>query len=188
MPNDFSQDGAVGAGGGTPSASGTQGTFGAGVPHSSNAGGAMSFFGVTPPAGAGLAFAEGGAIDEDPNADDPQGSAMGNQLQQSINAALGTVDKVLSYGRQLHGLDGDDSDSGAIKTADAGYTNGRMPSVPGNQSNSGAKPIQPMPGPLPPTSNPFGKRADASGGDNADQGSDDQDNGEGAIPTEEETA
>jgi hypothetical protein len=33
-----------------------------------------------------------------------------------------------------------------------------MPMLPGSQSNSGIPPQQPMPGPLPPTSNPFGKR------------------------------
>lgn len=33
-----------------------------------------------------------------------------------------------------------------------------MPAVPGSQSNSGIPPVQPMPGPLPPTSNPFGQR------------------------------
>lgn len=55
-------------------------------------------------------FAQGGAIDEDmggdPNATDPQGSAMGNSLQQSINQALTTVNNIMSYGRQLHGIGG----------------------------------------------------------------------------------
>lgn len=55
-------------------------------------------------------FAAGGAIDDgdsdDPNATDPQGSAMGNSLQQSINKALSTVSDVLSYGRSLHGISG----------------------------------------------------------------------------------
>lgn len=48
-----------------------------------------------------------------------------------------------------------------------------MPTIPGSQSNSGIPPAQPMPGPLPPTSNPFGKRAD-----------DDSDDNSGAIDTE----
>lgn len=52
-------------------------------------------------------FAEGGAIDEgDPNATDPQGSAMGNSLQNSINQALASVGNTLSYGRKLHGIGG----------------------------------------------------------------------------------
>lgn len=131
------------------------------------------------------AFAAGGAIGEedmgDPNATDPQGSALGNSLQLSINKALSDVQSVLSYGRQLHGLGGDaGGDQGAVKTA------GRMPALPGNQSESGRPPVQPMPGPLPPTSNPFGKRAtmsdagsDSQGGDNA---------APGAIDTEEEAA
>lgn len=52
----------------------------------------------------------------------------------------------------------------------------RMPSVPGTPSNSGVKPVQPMPGPLPPTNNPFGKRAEAEP----------QDDGAGAIDAPEE--
>lgn len=101
-------------------------------------------------------YDEGGAIDDtegDPNATDPQGSAMGNSIQQSINAALQAVNDTLSYGRQLHGLGGGGDNEGAIQTAD------RMPTVPGSQSNSGQPPVRPQPGPLPPTSNPFGKRA-----------------------------
>jgi hypothetical protein len=46
-----------------------------------------------------------------------------------------------------------------------------MPMIPGNQSESGIPKPQPF-GTLPPTNNPFGKRADAS-----------QD---GAIPTDDD--
>ena len=49
-----------------------------------------------------------------------------------------------------------------------------MPTIPGSQSESGIPPLQPAPGRLPPTSNPFGKRADA--------GDSDGDEGQGAIP------
>jgi hypothetical protein len=118
----------------------------------------------------GFMFADGGAIPDD-NGD---GSSQMNGLQASINAALSTVDNVLSYGRKLHGLSGgNEEDDGAIKNTQVA---GRMPTVPGNSSDSGRAPIQPAPGPLPPTNNPFGKRADA--GD--DQG--------GAIDTDEETS
>lgn len=120
----------------------------------------------TSPSAVGLAFADGGAIpgadgdedDTDPNATDPQGSALGQSMQTSINAAMQTVQAALSYGRNLHGLGGGDQQAAA------------MPMQPGNQSNSGAPRQQPMPGPLPPTANPFGKRADAGGA--IDEGSD----------------
>lgn len=62
------------------------------------------------PASPSWSFAQGGAIDEsvggDPNATDPQGSQMGNKLQLQINAALSTVDNIMSYGRKLHGIGG----------------------------------------------------------------------------------
>lgn len=62
--------------------------------------------GQLPSAAGAWGFAAGGAIDEDPNATDPQGSQMGASLQQSINQALSTVNNVLSYGRNLHGIGG----------------------------------------------------------------------------------
>lgn len=116
------------------------------------------FFGEMNPAG--LSFADGGAIPEgdedDPNATDPQGSALGQSLQNSINAAMQSVQQALSYGRNLHGLGGGQQEAAA------------MPSVPGNQSESGIPRERPMPGPLPPTSTPFGKRADAGAIDDGD--------------------
>jgi hypothetical protein len=120
-----------------------------------------------------LAYEDGGPIE------DSQG---GDPLLAKINKALGTVDSVLDYGRNLHGLGGgDNTQSGGVQTADAGYSNGRMPAIPGSQSNSGVPPIQPQPGPLPPTSNPFGKRADASD-------STDQDSSGGVDTGDEESA
>lgn len=130
---------------------------------------------------AGLAFADGGAIpdgdeDDDPNATDPQGSAMGQSLQNSIDAAMNTVKEALSYGRQLHGLG-----SGGQQQA------GNIPSVPFSESQRD----RPMPGPLPPTANPFGKRtglgprADASDSNDNDSNDNDSDDAP-AIATEED--
>lgn len=104
----------------------------------------------------GLAFEDGGAIpdgdeDSDPNATDPQGSALGASVQRSIDSAMKTVQDALSYGRNLHGLG-----SGGDQQAS------RMPMQPGNQSESGVPREQPMPGPLPPTKTPFGKRTEGA--------------------------
>lgn len=137
----------------------------------SNSGGGMSPAGGAAPASpVGLAFEDGGAVEGDDSNGSPQ--------QDAISKALDTVDQVLAFGRKQHGLGGDD-ESGGIQMA----ANTRMPAQPPSQSESGVKPIQPMPGPLPPTSNPFGKRADA-GNDN-DQ--DDQPQS-GGIDTDEDTA
>jgi hypothetical protein len=94
-------------------------------------------------------FAEGGAIPEDD--DGPEysdaGDSNGSPEQDDLSKSLESVAGVLAFGRKLHGL------GGLTQTAEA-----RMPSRPGNQSESGRPPIQPMPGPLPPTQNPFGQR------------------------------
>ncbi len=123
-----------------------------------------------------MSYSEGGAI-----SDDDEGN--GSPDQDAIQRALQSVDGVLAFGRKLHGLGGgDEEDGGAIKgtqMAQNSYQNNRMPAIPGNPSDSGIKPIQPEPGPLPPTSNPFGKRADASDNDQDDQG---------AISTDEDNA
>lgn len=105
----------------------------------------------------GLSFEDGGDVPDDGSGGDSNGSPQ----QDAIQKALSTVDGVLAFGRQLHGLGGGDNEGAGIQTADAGYQNNRMPARPGNQSESGMAPMQPSPGPLPPTSNPFGKRADA---------------------------
>ena len=147
-----------------------------------------------------MGFADGGAIPDDETGE-------GSPEQDRISKALESVDQVLAFGRQLHGLGGGDNE-GAIQTAGAMPTipgnqsntpgpykpqqpqpqqvAANMPSVPGSQSNSGAKPVQPMPGPLPPTSNPFGKRADA--GSDPDQDGDNDSGQAGAIDTDEDTA
>lgn len=148
-------------------------------------------------------YNDNGGIDEDQNATDPQGSMLGNSLQQKINAALGVIDDTLAYGYRKYGLT---SGTDPIKEASAmpsipgtqsesgipprrpqppmGKQAARMPMQPASQSESGIAPQQPMPGPLPPTSNPFGKRADASEGENNEP----EQAPEGGIDTEEELA
>jgi hypothetical protein len=109
-------------------------------------------------------YAQGGAIDteEDTN---PLMDTMASRMQVDINAALGVVGDVLSYGRKLHGLGGgQDEGQGEQQVA------ARMPTVPGNQSESGVMRPQPMPGPLPPTSNPFGKRSENDGQSSDEEG------------------
>ena len=64
--------------------------------------------------------------------------------------ALKAVSEAMAFGRRLHGL---------LPGAQQEATN-RMPTVPGSPSESGRR-EQPAPGPLPPTQNPFGKRAEA---------------------------
>jgi hypothetical protein len=86
-------------------------------------------------------------------------------LSELISLALSSVDAGLDFGRKKHGLaSGDDQAA-------------NMPAIPGNQSESGVARPQPAPGPLPPTSNPFGKRAD----NDSDDGQ-----GAGAIPDNDE--
>lgn len=122
--------------------------------------------------GNGFGFAQGGAIPTEEDATE-MGGSMG---RVDLTGALATVQSVLGFGRKLHGLGGDEQQEGGAIQEASGYGNGRMPAVPGNQSESGVKPVQPMPGPLPPTNNPFGKRAEAE----PEEG--------GAIDTEEEVA
>lgn len=140
-------------------------------------------------------FSQGGAI---PDGDDDY-DGNGSPAQERMQRALSNIEGVLAFGRKLHGLGGGDNE-GAINTA------GAMPTIPGNQSQtpgpykpqprpqqqaanypmpirpagqseSGVPPAPPGPGTLPPTSNPFGKRAD-----------NDQDDSGGAIDTDEDTA
>jgi hypothetical protein len=120
-----------------------------------------------------LMFDDGGTVPDTNDGPDPSSGMSGTG--DRIALALATVDSALSYGRKLNGLpsDGDDTESNTAAPGGQQVAMGaRMPSVPGTQSNSGAKPIQPMPGPLPPTSNPFGKRTmganePGDGGDDA---------------------
>jgi hypothetical protein len=124
-----------------------------------------------------VGFAEGGAI---PTEEDGMAMGPAKGLASAMAKATASVKEVLDYGRRKHGLiagaGGDDE--GAIPGAQASYQNNRMPMRPGSPSESGVPPVQPAPGPLPPTSNPFGKRAEAE-----------PDNDEmGAIDTEEDVA
>lgn len=104
----------------------------------------------------GTFFEQGGGVPDD--------SGSGADGSDPMSSALNTVDQVLQFGYSKYGLGGQQDQGGGIQEANAGYSNGRMPAVPGSQSNSGVPPLQPAPGPLPPTSNPFGKRADDSSG------------------------
>jgi hypothetical protein len=130
-----------------------------------------------------IMFDDGGSVPDPNDASQDQSGDPTSGTGDPISLALSTVDSALSYGRKLNGLPTDDASgqqAANMPTIPGSQSNtpgpyqpqqpkpqqvaqaGSMPSVPGNQSNSGVKPIQPMPGPLPPTSNPFGKRADAS--------------------------
>ena len=135
-----------------------------------------------------MSFAAGGAVPEDDSHGADSSDSNGSPAQDRISKALDSVDQVLAYSYKMHGLGGDQNSGGAVDTGAAapqqmaqnGYSNGRMPAIPGSQSNSGQPPLQPQPGPLPPTSNPFGKRTADAGQDQDQDG--DQD---GAIATEE---
>lgn len=107
-------------------------------------------------------YADGGEVPD--SGDGSQGGGMDDLLAM----ALSSVDQGLDYGRKKHGL---------MQTADASMS--RTPMIPGNPSESGIPRPQPMPGPLPPTSNPFGKRQQFS--ENDQQGDNDADD-RGGIP------
>lgn len=87
-----------------------------------------------------------GAIDEETGNVNMAAPMAGPRFD--MQAALAAVRGALDYGRRRHGLIGGQQEAG------------RMPAVPGTPSESGKR-EQPMPGPLPPTQNPFGKRAEA---------------------------
>lgn len=142
-------------------------------------------------------FAEGGAIDEgDPNATDPQGSAMGNSLQQSINQALATVGKTLSYGRQLHGIGGGQQQAmntdGFRQSDNVEDRTGNDPSDKGrianNVSNNSADLIDKAKGlfAADPTKNKMSQ--DAGINDLGGDGGTAQPGAQQAIPTDEEEA
>lgn len=111
--------------------------------------------------GPGLAFAQGGAIDE--ASGDVNVGGMGGSFSAQLEQAVKACRAVLAHGQQKYGLGQEKEQQEAA--------NNPMPISPGTQSESGMPKEQPMPGPLPPTKNPFGKRADA---------------GEEAIPTDDE--
>lgn len=99
----------------------------------------------------GIFFDEGGAVPDD-NATGGQQNPMDVILQRS----MGSVDQVFQQMYKQYGLGGNDQQGGVQDEA------ANMPTVPGGQSESGVKPLQPAPGKLPPTSNPFGKRMAAN--------------------------
>lgn len=164
--------------------------------------------------GQNFMFDDGGTVpDQDPNDDGGQpadpNAGLNGAVNDRIALALTSVDSALQYGRTKHGLPGDSGmDEGTGQQA------ANMPTIPGNQSNtpgpyvpqqkpqpqqmaanmpaspagqseSGVKPLQPAPGPLPPTSTPFGQRQGQPYGRVADASGDDD---TPTIPTEEETA
>lgn len=145
----------------TPSEAGQLGTFG--NPSFNAIGGFMP---NNLPGGSSmpLLFEDGGEV---PGAD---GNGTGSDMGDLIALALSSVDQGLDYGRKKHGLTGNQQQASMT----------RMPAVPGSPSDSGIPRPQPAPGPLPPTSNPFGKRQQFS---QNDQDSDDQ---PGGIPDNDE--
>jgi len=145
----------VGAGAISPPTDNSNETHSAGAPLSSFGSSSMEGRGTQFYAGGGQvepqrsnggqSFAGGGAIDEETgDVNSPMGGLGG---AGGLQSALSVVQEVLSYGRKLHGLGGD-------------QVAGRMPTTPGTPSESGVR-ERPMPGPLPPTKTPFGKRAEA---------------------------
>lgn len=113
-------------------------------------------------------FADGGSVDDD------QGGDPNGQLGDLMSLALSSVDQGVDYLRKKHGIGGQQQAS----------MQGRTPMVPGSQSESGIPPIRPMPGPLPPTSNPFGQRKQfgQNDQDQGDQGGGQETAQAGAIP------
>lgn len=114
-------------------------------------------------------FAGGGAIDEMTGA--VPMSPMGGSFGAQLDAAVRAVNEALTYGRKRHGI------MGGREQEEAGLN--RMPMTPGNPSDSGLPKERPMPGPLPPTQNPFGKRV-------SEAQPEEEFEGEEAIPTEED--
>jgi hypothetical protein len=111
------------------------------------------------PPGTVRAYAAGGAIDTGEEDLGPLGNTLGAQLQQSLSQAMQTVGSVLSYGRSLHGLGGEQEDdqAGAIDTA------GVMPSTPFRETPVERPMPRPDAYPLPPGQKPFGKRVEGEG-------------------------
>jgi hypothetical protein len=113
---------------------------GYGIDGGSSSSSGSSFYG--PPV-QHFGFADGGAVP-----DDSGDQSGGDDL---ISLALASVDGALDYGRNKYGLSGGAADDGSSQQASA------IPIAPGTQSESGSR-ERPAPGPLPPTSNPFGRR------------------------------
>ena len=178
MPKSFAEDGAVGAGTGgsagpvnppTPTVSNgfvgsdSGGSTGSGAIPDYAAGSAAHMAGRFPTSDAAASRARPGTFWQDYWGQNPDAAPVmadgrrlmfedggevpdqTNELGDLLSLALTSVDQGLNYGRQKHGL-----------MKQAAMT--RMPGAPGNQSESGAPRPLPMPGPLPPTQNPFGQR------------------------------
>lgn len=103
----------------------------------------------------GYMFDDGGSV---PGGDFDDGDGDDDSQNSPTNAALQTVQQALDYGRQLHGLTGDNQ-----------QVAGNMPTAPASQSNSGIPSDRPFPR-LSPTTNPFGKRGGSNGNNTADAG------------------
>jgi hypothetical protein len=177
------------------------------------------------PRGMVPSYSQGGAIDTEEETN-PLMDTMAAHMQVDINAALGVVGDVLSYGRKLHGLGGggpaegggggEEQHAASMPMKPFSETPKPQPMMPpsalpygpnekpfGKRSEGEAEPEgdeggaidvagvipsqphsetprpQPMPGPLPPTNNPFGKRATMS------EAEPEPDVETGAIDTEE---
>lgn len=108
-------------------------------------------------------YAAGGAIDEATG--DVGMGPMAGSFSQQLSAAVKAVRDTLAEGRRRYGVDQEKQEASL----------NRIPTRPGTQSESGREPEQPMPGPLPPARNPFGKRAETE-----------EDEQQEAIPTDDE--
>jgi len=140
---DYSE-GNPGGGSSAPSSGGGLG----GTPAASNPAGSGNGGGNVPMAGGGIFFDAGGSVPDD-NGQSQQQDPMSATLQQS----LGSASQALQMVYKQFGLGGDQAQTGGVQEA------ANMPTVPGGQSETGIPPQRPGPGTLPPTSNPFGKRA-----------------------------
>jgi hypothetical protein len=103
--------------------------------------------GLPPGAGAGFMFAAGGEVGANEQFGFDPMAAQGDLIER-LAAARATVTQALQFGRKQNGLE-----------QLAGLN--RMPTAPGNQSESGAPRERPFPR-LEPTQNPFGKRAEGA--------------------------
>jgi len=101
----------------------------------------------------GIFFDQGGGVPDDAGSGDP--SQQGADPMSSIlQRSLGSVDQTLQQMYKQYGLGGDSQAGGGVQDEAAS-----MSTIPGNQSNSGIPPLQPGPGTLAPSSNPFGQRS-----------------------------
>lgn len=184
-----------------PQSGGIQAYSGAGSQPAS-LGGMMNTASPMAAAPGGIFFDDGGAV---PGDDGSQGQPGQDPMTAILQRSMGSVDQVMQQLYKQYGLTGgptqgipadqvqDQQDNGAAgrwrqpvqgnqpQQYDQDQTNpsqeaANMPTVPAGQSETGIPPQRPGPGTLPPTSNPFGKRADAGGID-----TDDDDDAQGST-------